>query len=93
MGVGNGRLFFYNSSNRAGATGHITGSPTDSTQQGPGTFGQWSHVVGFKDGFIFFYNEQSKAGATAVVGGDGKLSTLNEQGPGVFADWTIITGV
>jgi hypothetical protein len=62
-------------------------------EQGPGTFGKWTHIVGFGEGRVFFYNENDGSGAVGHVAADSTIATDGQQGSGAFDKWTIVSAL
>jgi hypothetical protein len=91
---GRPQIFAYDFNTGAGAVLHATVDDKIATdgQQGPSTFGKWTHIVNTGISRVFFYNEKDGSGAVGHVGADSKIVTDGEQGPGTFGKWTHIVG-
>jgi hypothetical protein len=84
-------VLFYRSGDNSGEFGRMDGSGYHRLHPyGPGSFGDWTHVVGLDHGF-FFYNSETGEGAIGVVTLADTFATVATYGPGAFAlDWTHI---
>jgi len=90
----NPQIFAYNFNTKAGTVGYVTtdGKIAVDEQQGPGAFGEWTHIVSIGDGRVFFYNETKGSGAVGHLAAAGTIATEGQQGPGSFGKWTHIVG-
>ena len=73
-------VLFYRSDDASGKLGTLDSSGYHGLRQyPPGSFGDWTHVIGLNRGF-FFYNSDTGEGAIAVVTFANTLATVASYG-------------
>src|SRR5439155_19776163 len=83
-------LLFYDAEHRAGALGRLSSSGFRTVlTYGPGSFGSWTHLVGYSDGF-FFYDAHSGAGALAAVDNERIVTTKTWPASSFKTGWDTI---
>ncbi|MFD0412303.1 matrixin family metalloprotease [Streptomyces sp. NPDC127108] len=58
----------------------------------PGSFTDWTHIVGAGNQAMLFYNRPTGQFSTAILHDDGTVTTAFVSDPGTFGDWTHIAG-
>lgn len=83
-------LLFYDADYKAGALGRLSsfGFRTVATYD-PGTFGTWTHLIGYSKGF-FFYDRQSGSAALAAIDNERIVTTKTWPAGSMKAGWDTI---